>query len=373
MPPGRLPETAAAPPGRAIGRGRGVAGEPPRRTPRTHPPRSTPDRQRGKTIRGAEANAGHRVAPTTPRSRPTSRSRSTRPPPTAPGGPTPPSPRAGHGVVVLDFGSQFAQLIARRVRELDVYSELLPHDTPLDELERRGARGDHPVGRPELGLRRRRAEARPRDLERPPPGPRHLLRRPADGPRAGRRRHPVDQARVRPGDRHDHRRTTGCSRPRARAAGLDEPRRLDHPPARGLPAPPPRPTRRRSPAWPTGPQPVRHPVPPRGRPHAARPRRPAQLRPRHRRRRARLDAGQLHRVDGRRHPRARRRPRRDRLGRQGHLRAVGRRRLGGRGGARPSRGRRPADVHLRRPRADAQEGVGAAPRRPSSATSACTS
>ena len=43
-------------------------------------------------------------------------------------------------VVVLDFGSQFAQLIARRVRELDVYSELLPHDTPYEELERRGAR-----------------------------------------------------------------------------------------------------------------------------------------------------------------------------------------------------------------------------------------
>ena len=42
--------------------------------------------------------------------------------------------------MVLDFGSQFAQLIARRVRELDVYSELLPHDTPYEELERRGAR-----------------------------------------------------------------------------------------------------------------------------------------------------------------------------------------------------------------------------------------
>ena len=43
-------------------------------------------------------------------------------------------------VVILDFGSQFAQLIARRVRELNVYSELLPHDTPMAELERRGAK-----------------------------------------------------------------------------------------------------------------------------------------------------------------------------------------------------------------------------------------
>ena len=40
-------------------------------------------------------------------------------------------------VLVLDFGAQYAQLIARRVREARVYSEIVPHDISLEEIQRR--------------------------------------------------------------------------------------------------------------------------------------------------------------------------------------------------------------------------------------------
>ncbi len=44
-------------------------------------------------------------------------------------------------IVILDFGSQYTQLIARRVRELHVYCELLPHDAPRSDVVRLNPRG----------------------------------------------------------------------------------------------------------------------------------------------------------------------------------------------------------------------------------------
>jgi len=37
-------------------------------------------------------------------------------------------------VIIIDFGSQYTQLIARKIREQNVFSEILPHDASLHSI-----------------------------------------------------------------------------------------------------------------------------------------------------------------------------------------------------------------------------------------------
>ena len=287
---------------------------------RTSHPRSDGSAARPSTARPRTPATGSSPR-TTPRSRPTSRPRSRRRPRTArrtiarpPRTPTTARPSSSStSAASSPSSSRGASASSTSTREL------LPHDTPYRRARAARRPRDHPVGQPELGLRRRA----PRDPIRPsgPAGSRssgicygaQLMAHELGGDVI-----PFDHREYGPASVTHHRRRRRCSPGIEREQPVwmshgDSITRLPegfqrHGPDR-LDAV--RRARRRLA------QPVRHPVPPRGRPHAARQGRPAQLRGRHRRRLADLDRRQLHRHDRRRHPRTRRRARPRRPGRTG--------------------------------------------------------
>ena len=248
---------------------------------------------------------------------------------------------------MLDYGGQYSQLIARRVRDCGVFSELLPHHVPLEEIAARKPRGIILSGGPASVY-----------ADGAPPLERGLLElgvpvmgicygmqllvhalggrvEQAEVGEFGRSElHVSDAGRAAEGDaaradlldvapRHRVRAAAGLHR-----AGLLE--RLAGGGGRG--------SERRH---------LRHPVPPRGRAHPLRPGDPDALPDRGVRLRADVVGGVDRRGTGPAHPRAGGRGQRD-------LRALRRRGLLGGGAAGAPRGRRAADVRVRRPRPDAQ-------------------
>ena len=130
-------------------------------------------------------------------------------------------------ILILDFGGQYTQLIARRVREQNVYSEIHPFNVPLAKIRELAPRGIILSGGPASCYAADAPRISNEVYELGVPDPGDLLRHAADGAavrRQGRRRR---AARVRAGDGEGHRSRRAVPRVRRRRGdpGLDEPRR----------------------------------------------------------------------------------------------------------------------------------------------------
>ena len=252
-------------------------------------------------------------------------------------------------VIVLDYGGQYSQLIARRVRECGVFSELLPHHVGAEEVARRKPKGVILSGGP-ASVYEPGAPALDRELLElgiPVLGicyGMQLIARELGGRvegaevgEFGRSQLAVSRAGPAAGGDAAPSRRAGC-----RTATRCSPRRRG---SRALAS---------STASPVAafesvrPRDLRDPVPPGGRPHALRTAGPDELPGGRLRLRAELERELGDRGSDRADPRTGGR-------RAGDLRPIRRRRLERRRAARPPRDRRPADMRVRRPRPDAQE------------------
>ena len=84
-------------------------------------------------------------------------------------------------ILVLDFGSQYTQLIGRRIREANVYSEILPFSTPLETIERHKPKGIILSGGPDSVYEKGAPAVDPPVVQAGYSGSRCVLRHAVDG------------------------------------------------------------------------------------------------------------------------------------------------------------------------------------------------
>ena len=173
-------------------------------------------------------------------------------------------------VLIFDFGSQYGQLIARRVREQNVFCQIVRHDLPAERVAELKPQRHHLLRRPGQRLRARRPALRPAlfDLGIPVLGICYGMQLACQV--LGGEVKPAAQPRVRPGHLPA---STDAERPVRGRAGrddrLDEPRRPGADGRRRLRRRWPRPTPARSPpSRHRTPAVLRPAVPPGGQPHA---------------------------------------------------------------------------------------------------------